>query len=233
MPQANINNREVRAAIHSLPPWITRWGNGIIISLIIVAFLICYFIKFGDRVKIPVNIQSFPLPRIISLNEDGIIIAPRPDNSFVDKDDTLFKSMDNNKIVHAYTAPFAGQIKYVTTFSETTTHFQRENILSLLPQKKHFIFSTLSGRSGLPSTVQKGQNILLPIPGYPQKQLDGYIKEIVASSNRDSSIILFQFNQNADSLLSLSSYQFISADTSCEIIIANTTLLQKLLLKNR
>jgi hypothetical protein len=233
MPQSNISNREVRSAIHSLPPWITRWGNGIIIALVTIAFVICYFIKFGDMVSIPINVQAVPLPRTISLNEDGAIITQQPNNTFVNKDDTLFKLVDKNKMSHFYTAPFAGQVKYVASIGEVTTHYQNENILTLLPEKKHFVFSTLSNHSGLPSSIRKGQECLLTIPGNPEFFLDGYVTEIVESSNSDSSIILFQLNQNIDSLLSLGGYHFNSFNTSCEIIVAKTTLLQKLIFRNK
>ncbi|MCW3116298.1 MAG: hypothetical protein JWM28_380 [Chitinophagaceae bacterium] len=232
MPQSTISNNEVRAAIHSLPPWITRWGNSIIILLLAGMLGFCCFVKFNDHISVPVRVESFPKIKYLALAEDGYIELKKPDHSIVSEGDTLLVSRNPHRPDRIYKAPFRGQVLYSIRLQDSALHYQDENIILITPLDRRFIFY-ISGDERLVARVRNSHNFLFHFEDNSDMQLEGRVARVTHAPQKDTALLILSFKTNADSLLSLHYMPGKNPQGSLEIEGSPTTLMKRFFLKTR
>ncbi|MEJ5050576.1 HlyD family efflux transporter periplasmic adaptor subunit [Chryseobacterium culicis] len=80
-----LHSESVQKILSTSPHWMIRWGNTIVLIVLLLIILMSYFIKYPDYIRAPIIVTSQNRPEKIMAGDTAVSILPKEEERFVGK----------------------------------------------------------------------------------------------------------------------------------------------------
>ena len=177
-----IRSQAVNEILGLVPHWMIRWGNSLILILVLGVLAMSYFIKYPDSVSIQVSITTSPPPvNIISEITGDLQEILISDQEVVKKNQLLATIRDVNGHSHQIKSTMEGKIYFHRFWNANMAMEKNDSIFMIAPKK----FENYTGRTKVLSqnnnAIYVGQKVRLDaVKGFldGQSAYEGYVSNV-------------------------------------------------------
>jgi hypothetical protein len=229
----NLTNNEVKDILGTPPKWILRWGNLLLLLIMIILLSGSFFIRHPEMIAGSIEIIPVKKEVKISLPQNAILDTVFiKDGALVAKGDNLLKYTAAGKMYSVLSAE-TGIVSFEQIVSKSMVIGQDSIVMSIDPSDQGYV-----GKGVFPGTaiaaINPGQLLEINVNNYPKEDFGSLRATIVnkPTQDNDQTLVNIKLNNNR----TITNYGKIVPIRSPMkgtgyIMISNKTLIQWLLSK--
>ncbi|HMG83615.1 MAG TPA: hypothetical protein VK559_11315 [Ferruginibacter sp.] len=193
-----LTNNEVKDILGTPPKWILRWGNLLLLLIMVIIITGTIFVRHPETIE--GSIEIVPVKKMLNVSVpvgatiDTVLVK---DGALVDQGDSLLKySRANN--VYSLVAPAMGRISIEQLLYKGALIGRDSLVINIDPSGQEYIVKGIfPGRSI--TKIYPGQSIGIDLDNYPKEDFGSLTATVITKPVPDSlgnALILIKLNNN-------------------------------------
>ena len=228
-----LRSEAVQEILGHVPHWMIRWGNSIILLLVIGILIFSGFLRYPDRITTEILLTtSNPSSNIYATTNGEFGKLLISDNASVSRDQVIATLKDSIGQMHEIKSPISGKVHFLDFWREKTTVAKGNLLFKITPLKYGNYVGKLKVPAGQVGTLSPGQEVRIPSTTifFPSgDDLVGKISKIASVPDENGNYVVeVLFPEMLDTLKRDPSLYPIDSKAIANIITEDLSLLERL-----
>ena len=232
--RTELRSVEVQEVMGNIPSWILRWGNTLLLGIVLGLLIASFYIKYPDVYEGRVCVYSIPKPLPVCSELNGIIAEWKVENGMNIKQDNVLCIIHGDSSDRALIAPISGVVDLHEHYYVGMDIALNEIICNIIPDSVTRYIGRMTVPSNMKNKIKKGKSVLVCLDGFSYQDygcLNGKIESVSQLLNLDGNYYVeidFPNGMITNRNIKLSNIRSLNGDA--KIIIQEKKLIERILL---
>jgi hypothetical protein len=231
--ESSLMSEEVNEVLGSTPAFILRWGNLVLLTIILVLLSLSGFITYPDIIPGKAIVSPVIAPAAITIDKGEVKALYVKNGQPVKKGQPLFgkTAAGGTGFTDTVLSPTDGRAVFERTIDNSVTYYHSALLMSIFPEKAAYT-TTVTLPSNGAGKIKIGQQVAIHLNNYPSREFGNLagtvLSKPLASGNGYVTIDVQLLSANITTYhQALDIYK--EMDGQAEIVTTNKRLIQRIL----